>query len=98
MEPHLKERMVSLLTLGVGLSILGRVGVNLGQAGNRLERHSSGGGEASGNLSFNSKVMCYNSKNPGHIKCDCLWEKHSFGWVRTLRRQLPEFKKHWKTN
>ena len=36
-EAHLKERMVSLLTLGVGLSTPGRVGVNLGKAGSRLE-------------------------------------------------------------
>ena len=36
MEYHLKERMVSLLTLGVGLSILGIVGVNLGKANSQL--------------------------------------------------------------
>ena len=37
MEAHLKEKMVSLLTLGVGLSTLGRIRVNLGKAGSRLE-------------------------------------------------------------
>ena len=44
------------------------------------QRYSSEGSEASGNLSFISKVVCYNCKNPGHIKCDCQ-EKHSLGRV-----------------
>ena len=36
-KAHLKKGMVSLLTLGVGLSTLGTVGINLGKASRRLE-------------------------------------------------------------
>ena len=37
MEPHLKKVLVSVLALGVGLSTLGEVGVNLGKAHSRIE-------------------------------------------------------------
>ena len=42
-------------------------------------------------------MVCYNFKKLGHIKCDCR-EKHSLGWVRSPRPQLPVLKRQGKIN
>ena len=61
------------------------------------QKYCSGGSQASGNLSFSPKIVCFNCKKPGHIRRDCQ-EKHSLRRVRSPNPHLPELKRQGSIN
>ena len=61
------------------------------------QKYCSGCSQASENLSFSPKIVCFNCKKPGHIRRDCQ-EKHSLRRVRSPNPHLPELKRQGSIN